>query len=93
VERTLDYIKRCYIYKIPFHDYDAIYMNQTKRKLKTRIHEYTNDINKRIDSPSIIFNHRLEYDHNFKWDEIKILNNESSHSKRLISEMVHIKKQ
>jgi len=64
------------------------YMCQTKRKLKTtRIH--ANDINKRI--VYHISNYRLEYDHNFKWDEIKILDNKSVYSKRLISEMVHIK--
>ena len=36
----------------------------------------------------LISNHRLKYDHNFKWDKIKILDNEPSYSKRLISEML-----
>jgi len=68
-------------------------MSQTKRQLKTRLHEYVSDINISSKSPSVISNYRMEENHNFKWDKVDILDIESSYNKRLISEMVHIKKQ
>jgi len=42
---------------------------------------------------SVISNHRLETNHEMNWNDIKIVDNEPSYSKRLISEMIHIKKQ
>jgi len=38
-----------------------------------------------------ISNHWTNLNHNFKWNEIKILDKEASYNKR--SEMIHIKKQ
>ena len=45
------------------------------------------------DSPSVIPNHRVNFNHNFKWNDVRILDSESSYNKRLISEMIHIKRQ
>lgn len=67
-------------------------IDQTKRKLKIRLHEHISDINKETGSPFVITDHRINYNHNFKWKDIKILDNEPSYNKRLISEMVHIKR-
>jgi len=53
-------------------------MGQTKRKLKIRLHEHILDINKKIEFPSVITEHRVSHNHNFNWKEIKILNNEPS---------------
>ena len=36
--------------------------------------------------------HRLEENHDFRWNDVKILDNEPNWKKRLISEMTHIKK-
>ena len=47
---------------------------------------------KKTDSPLIISDHRMNLNHNFKWNEVKILDKEASYNKRLISEMIHIKK-
>jgi len=80
------------VYKISCHDCDAPYIGQTKRQLRTRIKEHNLDIKKKIGSPSVISEHR-NFNHDFGWDNIKILDNERSYQKRLISEMVHIKKQ
>ena len=57
------------------------------------MHEHVSDINISSKSPSVISNHRIEENHNFKWDKVEILDIEPSYNKRLISEMVHIKKQ
>jgi len=85
------------IYKISYDDCDASYVGQTKRQLK-RICEYITDINNITDinkiskSSTIISYHRLKFNHNFKWDNVEIVDIEPAY-KRLISEMVHIKKQ
>jgi len=44
--------------------------------LKTRIAEYSSDINKKSGFPSVISNHRISLDHNFDWNKIKILDKE-----------------
>jgi len=43
-------------------------------------------------SLSVISN-RLENDHEINWNEVEIVDTEPSYGKRLISEMIHIKKQ
>ncbi|KAL6253982.1 hypothetical protein P5V15_015836 [Pogonomyrmex californicus] len=69
------------VYEISCKDCDATYIGQTKRLLKTRINEHFRDINKSNKSL-----------HEFNWDNIKILDKEPSW-KRIVSEMIHIKKQ
>ncbi|XP_018368554.1 PREDICTED: uncharacterized protein LOC108764709 [Trachymyrmex cornetzi] len=69
------------------------YVGQTKRRLQTRVQEHISDINKTSKSPSVISNHRLVENHDFRWDDVKVLDIEPSYNKRLISEMVHIKRQ
>jgi len=81
------------VYKITCHDCDASYIGQTKRQLRTRIKEHVSDINKKSGSPSVISEHRLRFNHDFEWDNIKIIDYELSYQKRIIAEMVHIKKQ
>jgi len=39
-------------------------------KLKTRINEHCNNINKNTASPSVITEHRMQYNH--EWEDIKI---------------------
>ena len=40
-------ILRKIVYKVKWKNYNAFYVGQTSRKLKTRINEHKNDINKR----------------------------------------------
>jgi len=42
---------------------------------------------------SVITDHRLKFKHDFDWDKIKVLDKETNYNKRLISEMIFIKKQ
>ena len=42
---------------------------------------------------SVISEHRLKENHDFNWANVEILDNEMGYYKRLISEMVHIKRQ
>jgi len=85
--------QQCVVYKIFCRDCESSYVGQTKRQLRTRIKEHISDIRKKSGSPSVISEHRLEHNHDFDWSNVKIIDNEHSYQKRLISEMVHIKKQ
>ena len=42
---------------------------------------------------SVISEHRLEFDHEFDWNNTKILDNERFFDKKLMSEMLNIKMQ
>ncbi|EZA54474.1 hypothetical protein X777_05832 [Ooceraea biroi] len=55
--------------------------------------EHKKDINKRSGSPSVISVHRFDFNHDFQWDGVWIIDKEDSYRKRLISEIVNIKKQ
>ncbi|KYN06950.1 hypothetical protein ALC62_02072, partial [Cyphomyrmex costatus] len=81
------------VYKIQCNDCDASYVGQTSRQLKTRIAEHRNHIRYNTSTRSVITEHRLNYDHDFQWNNIKILDEEPFYRKRIISEMLHIKKQ
>ncbi|KYQ51473.1 hypothetical protein ALC60_09424 [Trachymyrmex zeteki] len=69
---------------------DTFHQNYTlsKRQLKTRLHEHVSNINKKV-----ITSHRIDQNHNFDWDNVEILDREAFFNKRLISKMVHIKRQ
>lgn len=55
--------------------------------------EHCSDINKKSGLPSVISLHRLDLNHDFDWDGVRILDRERSYEKRLISETMHIKRQ
>ena len=57
------------VYRISCESYNVNYVGQTKRQLKTRLHEHVSDINISSKSPSVISNHRMKENHNFKWDK------------------------
>ena len=76
------------VYKISCDNCEASYVDQTKRKSSTRIREHISDINKKR-----ILHLSSDYRINFRWNEMKILDSESSYNKRLISEMILIKRQ
>ncbi|EZA49494.1 hypothetical protein X777_12288, partial [Ooceraea biroi] len=64
------------VYRISCADCDASYVGQTKRRLNTQITEHRNDIKKRTGSPSVISERRVNFDHEFKWDEVQIVDKE-----------------
>jgi len=72
------------VYKISYKDCDATYVGQTPRQgLKIRISERRNHINKNTKSQSIITKHRLQFKHEFDWDEVEILDSERYLEKRI----------
>jgi len=81
------------VYKISCKDCNASYVGQTKRQLRTRIKEHSNNIKSDTSKHSVITEHILTYSHTFDRDCIKILDTENNFYKRSISEMLHIKEQ
>lgn len=81
------------IYKINCLNCTASYVGQTGRTLKDRISEHRNHINRNTPQSSVITEHRREFLHKFDWDHVEIMYQEAHLNKRLISEMIYIKKQ
>jgi len=90
-DRLPDYSKKNIVYKISCNDCDATYVGQTKRKLNTRITEHRNQINSKSSNKTVITEHRLRYNHEFDWTNVEILDRETFHWKRIISEMLNIR--
>ncbi|XP_024892886.1 uncharacterized protein LOC112468084 [Temnothorax curvispinosus] len=80
------------IYEIDCANCNAAYIGQTKRHLETRVKEHFCDIRKNIDNHSVVSKHRLTHNHDFNWQQPKILYKERHFKKREISEMFFIKK-
>jgi len=68
-------------------------LGQIERTLSTRVGEHRNHIRRNSTQFSVITDHRLRSQHEFDWDNVRVLDQESNYNKRLISEMIHIKKQ
>ena len=66
---------------------------QTKRQLKTRIAEHRNHIRWNTTTHSIITDYRLEEDHKFDWKNVTVSDEEPQYRKRLVSEMLYIRRQ
>jgi hypothetical protein len=89
----LDSQKSNVVYRIPCLDCNVTYVGQTKRQLNTRLKEHKQNINKNLNSLSVVSEHRLKTGYNFDWNNTKILDTEINYNKRLISESLHIKRQ
>ena len=75
------------VYKFAWKNCPAPYIGETKRSLKTRINEHKN----KKSTESVVCQHQVNYNHEFNWEESKIIDQESNYKKRLTSEMIHIK--
>jgi len=80
------------VYKINCQDCETSYVGQTKRLLKIRVNENFRDIKKSSDSLSVL-DYKLTLKHEFDWQGVRILHREASWNKRLVSEMIQIKRQ
>ena len=68
------------------------YIGQTKRHLRTRVKEHSNNIKLHETNHSVISKHRVKLGHDFDWTNPNILHNEKYVRKREIAEMFYIKK-
>jgi len=60
--------------------------------LNARIGEHRNHIRRNSTQNSVITD-RLQFKHEFDWDDVEVLDEEKNYKKRFISEIIHIKKQ
>ena len=74
------------VYKFRCNLCPASYVGQTKRSLSARINEHKSC---RIDN-SVVSSHILEFNHDFDWKNVKILDIEPDYFKRSLSEMLFI---
>jgi len=80
------------VYKLSCKHCNMVYIGQTKRRLKTRIEEHRKDITKKTTSNlSVISEHKLEFNHDFDWNNPSILDREGKYYRRLVAEMAYIK--
>jgi hypothetical protein len=92
-DTLLELSHRKVVYKINCNDCEASYVGQTGRQLLTRVKEHNSHIRRNGGGHSVLTDHRLEHNHDFNWKDVKILDQEPSLNKRLISEMIFIKRQ
>ncbi|KYM95323.1 hypothetical protein ALC62_14033 [Cyphomyrmex costatus] len=60
---------------------------------QTMVEEHRNHIKRNTTTRSVITEHRLQHGHDFRWNEVEVLDEESNYRKRIVSEMINIKKQ
>jgi len=69
------------------------YVGQSGRQLKIKLIEHRNHIHRNTSTHSVITDHRLQHNHEFDWNNVVILDSECNYKKRLMSEMIYIKRQ
>jgi len=79
------------VYKISCKNCDASYVGQTCKQLKMRIPNTKTILRNTSTSHSTITEHRLQFNHDFDWEGVEILDVERNFNKRLISEMINVK--
>lgn len=79
------------VYKVPCLGCQSCYIGQTSQWLKHRLSQHRSDC--RLGKRSCaLANHTAEKDHNFDFDNVKILDSDTNYKKRLFLEMFHIHK-
>ena len=90
---TLDKLDQWSVaYKITCEQCERTYIGQTGRLLKTRRNEHRDIINLNEKYTNVISKHKLEYNHNFNWDNLQILHKENNYFKLRLAEMFYMKK-
>ena len=79
-------------YEVPCQNCALVYIEQTKRDLKSRIKEHQRDIKVRRSEKSALCQHSMENDHLIDWSKVKILKVGHNYSKRLFTESWYINK-
>jgi len=64
------------VYNIFCKNCDITYVEQTKRKLNTKISKHRNQLNKKSTNTTVITEYRLCHNHDFAWLNVKILDSE-----------------
>ena len=90
--KTPTEIKSNIIYKIPCRDCSKCYVGQTGRYLKQRLSEHRRDQQKlNVINPTALVDRSRQLNHQFDFENTKVLKTERYLSKRLLHEMIFIK--
>lgn len=76
------------VYEIPC-ECGKIYIGETGNKLKTRMQNHQSNVSCKTRSTALAI-HSMDNDHNFNFDETKIIQRESNMINRRIHESAHI---
>ncbi|KAI4461022.1 voltage and ligand gated potassium channel [Holotrichia oblita] len=80
------------VYKLDCKDCNKCYIGQTKQYLKKRIYNHQYTVTHNVTGETALSKHSKDRRHNFDFQNTKILKKENNYKKRLIYEMIYIKK-
>ncbi|XP_044760971.1 uncharacterized protein LOC123318413 [Coccinella septempunctata] len=79
------------VYRVDCRDCDGCYIGQTKQYLKTRMSQHIRDC-RNLSQATALSTHAVVNDHSFDFDNVRVLYTEQNLSKRLINEMIFIRR-
>ena len=82
--------KSCLVYQVRCRDCSFVYIEQTKRDLKSRLDEHKRGIKNQCPDLSALCEHSITMHHIISWIEAKILELETDYQKRLSFKSWHI---
>jgi len=94
-DKTPNELQSGVVYKIPCSDCQGLYVGQTGRYLKTRISEHERSVkptNYAASGKTALAEHSFNQQHQFDFNSTQIIGRESNYKKRILLEMVNIKK-
>ena len=77
------------VYEIPCKDCDAIYIGETKRQFKQRLQEHRRAVRNGDTNKNETTDHSRTNDHEFLWDDKKIIEREPSMTARKVKETIN----
>ena len=77
------------VYEIDCSNCEAVYFGESKRSLKSRSDEHRRSVRNCDCDKNEIAKHCREADHNFNWDQKKVVDRESRLIPRKIKETIH----
>ena len=77
------------VYEIDCSNCEAVYFGESKRSLKSRSDEHKRSVRNCDCDKNEIAKHCWEADHNFNWDQKKVVDRESRLIPRKIREIIH----
>ena len=76
------------VYKFLCNNCPKSYVGETKRQLQIRIKEHQSDIKHKRDT--VVSEHANEFQHEFDFNDVQILDRENRYYSRILSEMIYI---
>ena len=88
-DRVATEYKNNIVYQIDYKKCEAVYFGESKRSLKSRSDEHKRSVRNCDCDKNEIAKHCWEADHNFNWDQKKVIDRESRLIPRKIKETIH----